>query len=203
MTTKKLQGSCSFADRIESLYLDELGDDEKQKVQRHLQECPHCLKRLFHLKQAFWRIESDLNSGVSNQTLDLARDIRSSDTQIGLIVCEPESTEMQHVFKAKVWFTANGKKQAGLARFSEVDFTDLPVDSIAIRTMTDRKRNTLLLYLYSESRQSFEGWTLDIPGEHEAITFNPSGVSEIHAFDVEEFHDKRVFLRATSGKTQN
>jgi len=191
--------SCEYNSLVELLYLDQIQDeDERKRAQLHLQQCPEC-KRLFSELEVQYRyIEREIDKPVANKALDLAKKIGNKDTKYGLVVCEPvdskKSLKNAAAYKTKVLFTANGVKSEKPKTLSDFKLGSLPQDSIAIRAMTDKSRNQLLLYLWSPQNENFDGWELKISGETGKATFGQSGVSQIPLMEIEDLNDKVIYF---------
>jgi len=193
------KGNCKHSSLVELLYLDQIQNvDVKKRVQLHLQQCLECQRLFSELELQYRYIEKEVDKPVANKALDLAKRIGKKDTKYGLVVCDPvESTgsfKKATPYKTRVLFTANGVKSDMPKTFSDFKFGSLPHDSIAIRAMTDKSCNQLLLYLWSPQNENFDGWELKISGENGKATFSQSGVSQIPLIDIEDLNDKVIYF---------
>ena len=165
---------CPYDDLTERLCLNvKLGEDEKKRVQIHLQQCPTCRERFQEIEGTYSQLNEEVDKPVTNKALDLAKKIRAKDTKYGLVVCEPINTAKKktaHSYKTKVLFTANGTGSSKDKKLSDFDPRSFPKDSIAIRAMTDKRCGKLLLYLWQSDSSNFEGLELKIPGRLEKRT---------------------------------
>jgi len=191
-----LQG-CPYDNLTESLCLDiNLSKSEKRKAQIHLQQCAICRDKFEELEAIYTHLNEELSKPVSNKVLDLAKKIRSKDTVYGLVVCEPVKKEGEKSlsYKTKVLFTANGTGN-NKSKLSDFDFKKLPQDNIAIRAMTDKACDKLLLYLWSSNRYSFEGLELKISDKSQRAVFNSAGVSHLPLMKIEDLGDKVIYFK--------
>ncbi len=194
------KGRCRHSDLTELLYLGQIENEEEEKLaQLHLQQCPVCKKIFSELEYQYRFIEKEIQKPVANKTLDLAKKIGPKDTKYGLLVCEPvesaKSTKNAMPYKTKVLFTANGAGTVKNKKLTDFNLKSLPEDSIAIRAMTDKKCNKLLLYLWSPQNDDFDGWELKISGEAGKATFNPSGMSQIPLMEIEDLNGKVIYFK--------
>ena len=194
------RGRCEHSNLTELLYLDKIqDDDEKKRAQLHLQHCLVCKNLFSDLELQYKFISREVLKPVSNKTLDLAKKISSKDTKYGLVVCEPvvhrKATKDSTPYKTKVLFTANGAGPSKSKKLADFSLGSLPDDSIAIRAMTDKKRNKLLLYLWSPQNEDFEGWELLVSTETGKAKFGPSGMSQIPLMEIEDLHGKVIYFK--------
>ncbi len=195
-----IRGRCEHSNLTELLYLDEIQEkDEKKRAQLHLQQCSSC-QQLFHdLEIQYKFINKELQKPVSNKTLDLAKAISARNTKYGLVFCKPidvgKAAKNTMSYKSKVIFTANGAGPSKSKILSDFDLSSLPQDTIAIRAMTDKTRNKLLLYLWSPQEEDFDGWEIRISGLSNKATFSQSGVSQIPLIDIEDLNDKVIYFK--------
>ncbi len=193
------KGSCEHSNLTELLYLGQLENEEEKKLaQLHLQQCPVCKRTFSELEQQYRFIEKEIQKPVTNKTLDLAKEVGSKDTKYGLLICEPvesaKTNKKAAPYKAKVLFTANGAGNTKNKKLADFNLKSLPEDSIAIRAMTDKKCNKLLLYLWSPQNEDFDGWELKISGEAKAV-FNLSGMSQIPLMEIEDLNGKVIYFK--------
>lgn len=189
---------CLFNGQIELLCLDaELSDEERKRTRLHLLQCDFCRKRFEELDLLYKKIEIEVTKPLSNKVLDLAKDICSNNTTYGLVLCEPltrKNGKTAKPYRTRVVFTANGSKEKALQKLVDFDFSTVSEDSIAIRAMTDKECNYLLLFLWSNKNRNFGGWELDIPGESKKATFNPAGMSQIPLCNIEDLGEKVIYF---------
>ena len=195
-----LKGRCEHSNLTELLYLNEIQDEnEKKKAQLHLQQCPVCQTAFSSLEFQYKCINNELLKPIANKTLDLAKKIKNKDTKYGLVVCEPvdqaKSINNAVPYKTKVLFTANGSGATKAKKLADYSLDSLPDDSIAIRAMTDKKCNKLLLYLWSPQNEDFGGWEIDISEKAGKATFSQSGVSQIPLMEIEDLHGKVIYFK--------
>lgn len=189
-------GRCEHSELTELLCLGiPMEPDEREKAYAHLRECTDCQKQFSEYQYLYASIDQVVERPVSNKVLDLAKNLKAKDTVYGLVVCEPleKDNKGNRPFKTQVVFTANGKPNPKNLTLGDFDFGSLSEDSIAIRAMTDKKTNNLLLYLWSPASDNFDGWEIDIP-QAGKTTFNPSGMSKIPLCDIEELGNKIVYF---------
>jgi len=199
-----LQG-CPHDNLMELLCLGaKLNEDEKKKVKAHLQQCSLCRQKYQELEGVYRQINEEVEKPVTNKTLDLAKEIRAHSTKYGLVVCEPVNGVQNgkaHSYKTKVLFTANGTGSTKDKKLADFDPRSFPKDSIAIRAMTDKSCDKLLLYLCRASNDNFDGWELKLPGKSKPTTFNPAGVSQIPLMEIEDLGDKVIYFKEKHKKT--
>jgi len=203
MDTQKISTSeCSFTDRVENLYLNpKVSRQEKETVHQHIKTCLVCRKKFAGLGLLYSQVYKELQKPVSNKVLDLAKRINHSDTNIGLVVCEPLTRKHQETrFRTKLVFTANGKSGKN---FQDFDFSTLPDRSIAIRAMIDKKHDKVLLYLWARNNNGFERYTLSFPEPIKNLEFSSSGVSESHFINIEDFDNKVIHLEKQKATVSN
>ncbi len=189
---------CQYDNLTEALCLNvNLSESDKRKAQIHLQQCKECRDKFEELEGTYNQLNEQLAKPVSNKALDLAKHLNSKDTTYGLVICEPVEQKKKNEtlsFKTKVLFTANGTG-AHNTTLSDFDLTTFPKDSIAIRAMTDKSCNQLLLYLWSSKYSTFEGWELKISEKSQRAIFNQSGMSKIPMTQIEELGDKVIYFK--------
>lgn len=189
---------CPYDNLMESLCLDvNLSDAEKRKAQIHLQQCEECRDKFEELEGVYSQLNEEVTKPVSNKILDLAKKVRARDTRIGLVVCEPVKTKSEKSlsFKTKLLFSANGTGKNHTKKLSDFDLNALPDGNIAIRAMTDKSCNQLLLYLWSSSCSTFEGWELKVSEKSQHAVFNQAGVSQLPLTSIEELDDKVIYFK--------
>ncbi|MBN1464875.1 hypothetical protein JXA02_03885 [candidate division KSB1 bacterium] len=188
---------CPYDDLIELLCLDvQLSEGEKRKARMHLQQCATCRKKFEELENIYSNLNEEVSRPVTNKALDLAKQIRNKDTKYGLVVCEPVKARKKATasYKTKVVFTANGTGSAKDKKLADFDPRSLPKDSIAIRAMTDKACDKLLLYLWHSNDDDTDGWELKFGKSHAAI-FNRAGVSQIPLMEIEDLGDKVIYFK--------
>lgn len=197
--TPFFSGRCEYSRLTELLCLDEIkNEDEKKKTQLHLQQCSTCQQAFSTLEFQYEIVKREMLKPVTNKTLDLVKKI-SRDTKYGLVVCEPvdqsKAAKNSVPYKTKVLFTANGSGISANKTLSDFKLGSFPDDAIAIRAMTDKKCNKLLLYLWSPQNEDFDGWELKISGETGKATFSPSGMSQIPLMEIEDLNGKVIYFK--------
>lgn len=192
-----LQG-CPYDNLTESLCLDmNLSDADKRKAQIHLQQCEECREKFDELEGIYSQLNEEVTKPVSNKVLDLAKQVKPQDTRYGLVVCEPTKakTTKTKSFKSRVLFTANGAGVNHKKKLADFDLDKLPKDNIAIRAMTDKSCNQLLLYLWSANNSSFEGWEIKVSDKSQRVIFDQAGVSQMPLMKIEDLGDKVIYLK--------
>ncbi|MBN1558845.1 hypothetical protein JW998_01245 [candidate division KSB1 bacterium] len=195
---------CPYDNLIELLCLDvNLSEGEKRKARVHLQQCARCRKKYQELEGIYKHLNEQVNKPVTNKALDLAKKIRDKETKYGLVVCEPLKTDKKPTalpYKTKVLFTANGTGAGKDSKLADFDPRSLPKDSIAIRAMTDKACDKLLLYLWHEDGDNIDGWELQLPGKSKTAVFSRAGVSQIPLMEIEDLGDKVIYFKEKQKK---
>lgn len=189
---------CPYDDLTESLCLNiNLSDSEKRKAQIHLQQCELCRAKFEELEGIYAHLNEELEKPVTNQALDLAKKLRNQDTTYGLVVCRPLKSKGNKTrsFKTKVLFTANGTGTHKDKSLQEFNLDSLPKDSIAIRAMTDKSCDRLLLYLWSSNGHAFEGLELKVPDQSRRAIFDKAGVSSVPMMEIQDLGDKVIYFK--------
>lgn len=195
-------GRCGYSELTELLCLGiDMDESDRQTVSEHIAECPECQKRFNSFQTFYKQVDNVFHKPVSNKALDLAKQLNAKETVYGLVICQPLDTKDEHnrSYKTKVVFTANGKPNQNNMTLGDFDFSSLSEDSIAIRAMTDKQQQKLLLYLWSPSGDNFDGWEVNIPHAGNA-KFNPSGMSKIPLCDIEDLGNKVIYFNEQQNK---
>lgn len=197
-TNVSISGRCRYSDRVELLCLGEkLSEEDERQVRLHLEDCPSCKRAFRRLERFYDVLDRQVNKPIHNKALDLAKRASAHDVEYGLVICEPmerEPSGEQASYKSKVVFCANGHVVGEHDRLADYRLQDLPKDQIAIRAMSDRAQNKLLLYLWSPGDQHYDGWQLQIAGETEKAQFGPAGTAAIALREIEELGDKVIYF---------
>ncbi|MBN1480238.1 hypothetical protein EH223_19960 [candidate division KSB1 bacterium] len=190
---------CPYDAQTESLCLDiNLSESEKRRAQIHLQQCSHCRKKFQELEGLYHCINNEMQKPITNKVLDLAKEIRSKDTKYGLVVCNPIKKgkgKETFAFKTKVLFTANGTGAIRNKKLADFDLNSLPQETVAIRAMTDKSCDKMLLYLWRAGGETFEGWELKVGDNTYRATIKEGGTSFIPFMEIEDLGDKVIYFK--------
>jgi hypothetical protein len=190
---------CPYDDLVELLCLDvNLSEGEKLKARIHLQQCARCREKYQELEGIYTQLNEQVNRPVTNGALDLAKKIRDKETKYGLVICEPLKAAKKPAalpYKTKVLFTANGTGAGKDSKLVDFDPRSFPKDSIAIRAMTDKTCDKLLLYLWHAKGDHIDGWELKLPGRLKTAVFSRAGVSRIPLMEIEDLGDKVIYFK--------
>lgn len=195
-----ISGRCEYNDLIELLCLggNDLSAEDTERTRLHLQSCSSCQQEFQKLQKLYAILDHEVEKPVSNKALDLAKQVRSKDVEYGLVLCEPiesvQASSEATSYKTKVVFCANGHFYGDHPRLADYNLQELPKGRLAIRAMTDKTQNKLLLYLWRNGENNFSGWELELPGESERTCFSPSGAASIALRDIKELGNKVIYF---------
>ena len=176
-----------------------LEEDERKLLQIHLQQCRTCRRQLETLDGFYSAFLNEVAKPISNQALDLAKEVGSKDVEYGLILCEPLpdlSNGHGFAYRAKVLFVANGVH--GHRKLAQFDGKSIPKKSFAMRVMTDPDCKELLVFLLSSEGIKYEDWMITIPGMVDEKPLSRTGATSIPLADIRKFQDKVIFLKANA-----
>jgi hypothetical protein len=191
---------CEYSDRVELLCLGgkDLSAEDKEEARLHYQTCASCQQQFLKLQKFYAILDHEVEKPVTNKALDLAKRVHSEEVEYGLVVCEPieraQTPDEATRYKTKVVFCANGHFYGDHPRLADYNLQELPKGRVAIRAMTDKMQNKLLLYLWRDGEENFAGWELELPGEAERTRFSPSGAASIALRDIKELGNKVIYF---------
>lgn len=196
-STNRRKPLCPSDARFEQLSLDSYSiEEDKKRVQIHLQQCNGCRKRFQEFDGFYSFFLQEISKPITNSALDFAKSIGHNDVKYGLLECEPlldETNGHGFAYRAHLRFMANGSPNS--QKLADFNSDKKLSPNLVIRFMTDPTCGKILLFIQSIEMYSFKNYRISIPGIADSVQLNNAGAAKLEMIDINKLIEQIIYLQ--------